>query len=273
MSKTAASSVATTLRVDALAIVRTGYPHEVREFELGRLELYRIGATDVGRAIYEPGWRWSEHVRPLVGTELCEVNHVGLVLSGSAAVRMADGQECVIAAGDFFAIPPGHDSWVIGDERYVSLHLQGAETYAAAARDDGTGPDLERASELMRLIGLRFDELSATHVRGHFEPGSAHHQPWGIVHGGVFATAVETAATTGGYLATRQDGLTPVGVTNTTHFLRSHQHGRIHVEARALHQGRSGQLWTVELTRPSDQRRVAVGDVRLQNLEVPTTTK
>jgi quercetin dioxygenase-like cupin family protein len=100
-------------------------------FELGRLELYRVGALEIGRAVYEPGWRWTEHVRPVAGTELCEVSHVGLVVSGSVAVRMADGREFVIEPGDFFAIPGGHDSWVIGDEPYVSLHLMGAETYAA----------------------------------------------------------------------------------------------------------------------------------------------
>src|SRR3954453_6828977 len=76
--------------VDGIQILRTGEPDEVREFDLGRLELYRIGTLQIGRAIYEPGWRWSEHVRPVAGTDLCEIGHVGLVVSGSAAVRMAN---------------------------------------------------------------------------------------------------------------------------------------------------------------------------------------
>lgn len=113
-------------------IVRLGEPDEVREFTLGCFELYRIGGREIGRAIYEPGWRWTEHVRPIAGTELCQVDHVGLVLSGTAGVKMADASEWVLQPGDFFAIPPGHDSWVIGDEPYVSLHLLGAESYARA---------------------------------------------------------------------------------------------------------------------------------------------
>jgi quercetin dioxygenase-like cupin family protein len=111
-------------------IVRMGTPVEVRTFSHGRFELYRIGGHEIGRAIYAPGWRWSEHVGPIAGTRLCEVSHVGLVVSGAAGVRMADGSELVMRAGDLFAIPPGHDSWVIGDEEYVSLHLLGAHAYA-----------------------------------------------------------------------------------------------------------------------------------------------
>jgi hypothetical protein len=76
-------------------------------------------------------WRWSEHVEPLVGTDLCQTEHLGLVVSGRCAVKMADGSETTISPGDLFAIPPGHDSWVVGDEPYVSLHFGGAETYAA----------------------------------------------------------------------------------------------------------------------------------------------
>ena len=111
-------------------IVPIGTPVEVRTFSHGRFELYRIGGREIGRAIYAPGWRWSEDVGPLTGAALCEVDHVGLVVRGTAAVRMADGSELVLRAGDLFAIPPGHDSWVIGDEDYVSLHLLGADAYA-----------------------------------------------------------------------------------------------------------------------------------------------
>jgi mannose-6-phosphate isomerase-like protein (cupin superfamily) len=110
---------------------RFDQPDEVREFDKGRFEVIRIGGLTIGRATYQPGWKWSVHVRPMAGTELCEVEHVGVVLSGRAAVRMADGTEVVIEAGDVFAIPPGHDSWVLGQEPYVSLHLLGAGGYAA----------------------------------------------------------------------------------------------------------------------------------------------
>lgn len=103
---------------------------ERREFAHGRFELVSLGAVTVGRASYEPGWVWSEHVGKPAGQELCEVEHVGLVVSGRSAVRMADGTEAVLEPGDLFFIRPGHDSWVVGDEPYVSLHLLGASEYA-----------------------------------------------------------------------------------------------------------------------------------------------
>ena len=134
--KTRPGCGARTQRMNALQISPTGEPDEVRDFELGRLELYRVGSMTIGRASYEPGWRWSQHVRPVAGTDLCEVEHVGYVVSGSAAVLMADGTEVALREGDFFAIPGGHDSWVIGDERYVSLHLLGADGYAAPAQPE-----------------------------------------------------------------------------------------------------------------------------------------
>ena len=112
-------------------IVSIGAPDEVREFFRGRLEVYRVGGLELGRAIYEPGWRWTEHVRPIAGTELCEVSHVGLVIAGSAAVSMRNGREFMLTPGTFFAVPPGHDSWVVGDEDYVSIHIAGAGAYAA----------------------------------------------------------------------------------------------------------------------------------------------
>jgi mannose-6-phosphate isomerase-like protein (cupin superfamily) len=105
-------------------------PDEVREFELGRFELVRIGGMVVGRATYEPGWRWSLHVG---GSEdaRCQVEHVGMVVSGRAAVLMDDGEERVMEPGELFYVEPGHDSWVVGDDPYVSLHFLGAGEYAA----------------------------------------------------------------------------------------------------------------------------------------------
>jgi quercetin dioxygenase-like cupin family protein len=113
-----------------LELINLDTPTETRVFEYGRFELYRVGPLALGRATYEPGWRWSEHVGPTVGSSFCDVEHVGLVLQGEAMVKMADGREKLMVAGTFFYVPPGHDSWVVGDEPYVSLHILGSETYA-----------------------------------------------------------------------------------------------------------------------------------------------
>jgi hypothetical protein len=114
-----------------LALVPLDAPVEVRTFPLGRFELYRVGPMTIGRATYEPGWIWSQHVGAGTGQASCPVEHVGLVVSGAAAVRMDDGEEVVMSSGELFYVPPGHDSWVVGDEPYVSLHLMGSETYAS----------------------------------------------------------------------------------------------------------------------------------------------
>jgi quercetin dioxygenase-like cupin family protein len=104
---------------------------EVRTFEKGKFEIVKVGSMTIGRASYEPGWKWSEHVGPTAGAAFCEVEHVGLVISGSAACQMNDGRYYEMKAGDLFYIGPGHDSWVVGDEPYVSLHFLGAEQYAS----------------------------------------------------------------------------------------------------------------------------------------------
>jgi len=103
---------------------------EIRMFEHGTFELVTLGGVTVGRASYEPGWVWSEHVGAATGQALCEVEHVGLVVSGRAAVKMRAGTEYELTQGDLFSVAPGHDSWVIGDEPYVSLHFLGAIDYA-----------------------------------------------------------------------------------------------------------------------------------------------
>lgn len=111
-------------------IKRFESPDESRTFTKGKFELIKIGDMTIGRATYEPGWKWSEHVGPGVGATSCMVDHIGMVVSGRAMVKMDDGTELEISAGDVFAIGPGHDSWVIGDEPYVSLHFLGADEYA-----------------------------------------------------------------------------------------------------------------------------------------------
>ena len=103
----------------------------MRTLPKGRFEVYRVGPATIGRATYEPGWRWSEHVGAATGERLCQVEHVGLVQSGAAIAAMEDGTEIEMRVGDLFYIPPGHDSWVLGDEPYVSLHILGGEDYAA----------------------------------------------------------------------------------------------------------------------------------------------
>ncbi len=116
-------------RVD-LALVNFDEPAETRRFDKGRFDVYRVGPATLGRATYEPGWKWSEHVGAATGASSCQVEHVGLVLSGEAVAKMDDGREVVMRSGDFFYIPPGHDSWVVGEEPYVSLHIMGSEEYA-----------------------------------------------------------------------------------------------------------------------------------------------
>ena len=115
----------------AVILKRFDEPDEVRTMEKGRFETVTLGGMTIGRATYEPGWRWSEHVGPGVGAERCSVEHVGLVLSGTAAAAFDDGRVAELRAGELFYIPPvPHDSWVIGDQPYVSLHFLGAEHYA-----------------------------------------------------------------------------------------------------------------------------------------------
>jgi mannose-6-phosphate isomerase-like protein (cupin superfamily) len=106
-------------------------PDEVREFEKGRFELVRIGGMTIGRATYQPGWKWSVHVGPRLGQTSCDVEHVGMVVSGCATAAMDDGRIVEMKSGDLFYIAAGHDSWVVGDEPYVSLHFLGADHYAS----------------------------------------------------------------------------------------------------------------------------------------------
>ena len=105
-------------------------PDEVRKFEKGRVELVSIGGGTVGRATFEPGWRWSEHVKPIAKTEWCEAPHFGFTISGRAVIRMADGTEHETVPGDVFLVPPGHDAWVVGNEPWVNVDWSGLAEYA-----------------------------------------------------------------------------------------------------------------------------------------------
>jgi quercetin dioxygenase-like cupin family protein len=110
---------------------RFEHPDEVRTFEKGKFELVHVGGMTIGRATYEPGWKWSEHVGKAMGQKVCMIEHVGMVVSGCATAAMTDGKVHELRAGQLFYIPPGHDSWVVGNEPYVSLHFMGAADYAA----------------------------------------------------------------------------------------------------------------------------------------------
>ena len=116
--------------MSCVIVKRFDNPDTTRSFEKGRFDLVQIGTLTLGRASYAPGWKWSEHVGAVTGQSSCDVEHLGIVVSGQAAVRMADGEEIVLSAGDIFSVPAGHDSWVVGEEPYVSVHFIGAESYA-----------------------------------------------------------------------------------------------------------------------------------------------
>ena len=116
--------------IDVL-IKRFDTPDQVRQFPQGRFEIVTIGGLSIGRATYQPGWRWSVHVGPSVGTERCHIEHVGLVLQGKATAAFEDGRVWEFGPGMLFHIPAEpHDSWVVGNEPYVSLHFLEADHYA-----------------------------------------------------------------------------------------------------------------------------------------------
>jgi hypothetical protein len=116
--------------MDEVILKRFEHPDETREFERGKFEIVRLGGLTLGKATYQPGWKWSVHVRPLVGTQLCEIEHVGLVISGRAVAAMSNGRIIDLTPGTLFYIPPTpHDSWVVGNDPYISLHFLGADHY------------------------------------------------------------------------------------------------------------------------------------------------
>jgi quercetin dioxygenase-like cupin family protein len=113
-----------------VVLKRFDNPDEVRVFEKGRFEIVKIGGMIIGRATYEPGWKWSDHVSPIAGTPFCEVEHLGMVVSGTATAAMNGGEVYELSPGTIFYVPPSaHDSWVVGDEPYVSIHFLGAGNY------------------------------------------------------------------------------------------------------------------------------------------------
>lgn len=117
---------------------RVDHPNEVRPYPLGRNEIFEMDDFVVGRMVHEPGWRWSQHVRPIAGTDRCMYHHLGYCVSGRLHIELEDGTEGEIAAQEMFELPPGHDAWVIGDETWIAIDFRGARSYA---RPLATGSD------------------------------------------------------------------------------------------------------------------------------------
>jgi hypothetical protein len=111
-----------------------GVPDEVRKFDKGKVELVNIGGATIGRAVFEPGWKWSTSVKPIVNTKSCEAPHFQYHVSGTLKVVMDDGTEKELKAGDVSLLPSGHDAWVVGNEPVVVVDFQGMVDYAKASK-------------------------------------------------------------------------------------------------------------------------------------------
>lgn len=135
-------------------------PDELRTVEKAQIQLVELGELALGRTTFEPGWRWSEHVKPIVGTESCQIHHIGVVLSGQLHVELNEGASLELLEGDVFEVPPGHDAWVVGDEPWVSLDYAGRRMFAKAPEEFSDRflrtvvfTDLSRSTETLRLMG------------------------------------------------------------------------------------------------------------------------
>ena len=122
--------MATPVTVTKLEAKSHGSPDEIRNPDKTRIEIVRLEGFTLGRMTFEPGWRWSESIKPVVKTDSCQVSHVGFAVSGRLTVRIKDGTQKTIVAGDSYTIPPGHDAWVEGNERFVGIEVMSAEQYA-----------------------------------------------------------------------------------------------------------------------------------------------
>ena len=120
------------MSVDTFAAKSHDKPDEVRSPDKTRVKVVRLPGFTLGRLKMQPGWRWSECIKPVVGTDSCQVSHVGHVVSGRLTVKMNDGSQKSIAAGDSYTIQPGHDAWVEGNEPFVCIEVMSAEQYAKA---------------------------------------------------------------------------------------------------------------------------------------------
>lgn len=117
-------------------------PDETRNFPNGRIEVVKLGDATVGRISLRPGWRWSKDVKPTVNTSSCQVSHLQYVMNGKLHVKMDDGTELELKAGDAAAIPPGHDAWVVGDDPFTAIEFEAAATYAKAETPSSPSDDI-----------------------------------------------------------------------------------------------------------------------------------
>jgi class 3 adenylate cyclase/quercetin dioxygenase-like cupin family protein len=158
-------------RIVQLRRKRFDHPDEVRTVDKARIELVELGELAVGHTVFEPGWRWSEHVRPIVGTESCQVHHIGYVISGHLHIEMTDGATIELIGGDIFEVPPGHDAWVVGSEPWISVDYAGRRLFAKSPREDSgrvlstvVFTDLSGSTETLRRMGdSRWRLLMAEH--------------------------------------------------------------------------------------------------------------
>ena len=116
-----------------MEVKNLNFPEETRNFDKGKLDLVKIGGAMVGRAVFQPGWKWSESVKPVAKTKSCEAPHFQYHVSGTIRVRMDDGTERDLKPGDVSLLPSGHDAWVVGDEPVVVVDFQGMRDYAKGA--------------------------------------------------------------------------------------------------------------------------------------------
>jgi quercetin dioxygenase-like cupin family protein len=122
--------MATPVAVSRLEAKSHDAPDETRTPPKTRVEVVRLEGFTIGRFTFEPGWRWSECIKPVAGTDSCQVSHVGYAVSGRATIRLADGTEQTIGPGQSYTIPPGHDAWVEGGEPFVAIEVMSAEQFA-----------------------------------------------------------------------------------------------------------------------------------------------
>ena len=116
-------------------------PDDVRQFPRGRADILRVGGAEIGRMTFEPGWRWSNDVKPIAGTSSCQAPHFQYHVAGRLAIRMDDGTEFIAGPGDITSLPQGHDAWVVGDEPAVVVDWFGASNYARNGQAAGSVVD------------------------------------------------------------------------------------------------------------------------------------
>jgi class 3 adenylate cyclase len=144
---------------------RFSQPTEVRRFSRGYVEIVELDDVVVGQMTQEPGWRWSVDVKPMAGTDLCEYHHLGMTLQGRLHIELPDGSELEVGPGDVFEVPPGHDSWVVGDEPWVAVDFAGMRTYARPAE--------HRADRILASL-LFTDIVDSTALAARLGPAAWH---------------------------------------------------------------------------------------------------